>query len=76
MAALNKSKWFTDPSKKQLIIITLVWAICVSTIVLDKTDFFTTSFWNTDYFITYSVLLYSVYLLRTIYTNYFRARKN
>ena len=70
--SFGQSKWFKTPSKTNLVVVSLVWLIGISIIVLEKTDIFQKSFFSTKYFFTYFVILFSLSVVVTVYRNYFK----
>ena len=67
---LGQFSWYKNPSKINLIIGTLIWLIGIGTIVIDKTNFFHTTFFKSEYFFTYFLILFSVTLLGNMFKNY------
>lgn len=76
MASLEQSNWIKTPTKKHLIIITVVWFIAVITIVLGRTNMFSKTFLDIKYLITYYVLLYSAFIVLKAYRNYFKNNRS
>lgn len=75
MGAIENSHWFIRPSKKHLVIFTVIWFICVLIILLDMTDLFTQSFVNRSHLFTYFVLLFFASFFIKVYSNYFKNKR-
>ena len=64
--SFGQSKWFKTPSKTNLFVVSLVWLIGISIIVLEKTDIFQKPFFSTKYFFTYFIILFSLSIVVTV----------
>lgn len=71
-SSFGQSKWFKTPSKINLVVVSLIWLIGISIIVLDKTNIFQKSFFSTEYFFSYFAILFSLSIVLTVYRNYFK----
>lgn len=73
---IQEYQWYKTPKKYHVIIVTIIWLLCVTEIVLSKTDSFTKSFLNSEYYVTYILIILSVIILVQLYRNYFAVKKN
>ncbi|MBP6023344.1 hypothetical protein [Ferruginibacter sp.] len=70
--SFGQSKWFKTPSKTNLAVVTLVWLIGVTIIVLAKTEIFQKTFLDISYLFTYFIILFSLLIVVNVYRNYFK----
>jgi hypothetical protein len=67
----NQSNWIKNPTKKQIILVTIVWLVGVLLLVISMTDFF-----NKKYILFYFLILGTSYIIFKIYFNYFKNKKS
>jgi hypothetical protein len=72
----NKSNWIKNPTKKQMILVTIVWFVGVLLLVISMTDFFNTSIFNKKYILIYFLILGTSYIVYKIYFSYFKNKKS
>jgi hypothetical protein len=72
----NQSNWTKNPTKKQIIIVTIIWFVGVLLSVMSMTDFFHTSIFNKKYILIYFLILWVSYTVFKIYLNYFKNKKS
>jgi len=72
----DRPGWIKNPTKKQLIFLTLIWLTGLLFLLLSMTNFFSESILNKKYFILYFLLLISVLAMAGVYKNYFKSRAN
>ncbi len=70
-----QSKWFKTPTKAQLILVSLIWLIGTTLVVLEKTHYFLKTFFNLKNMGTYFILMISISILVNVYRNYFKQAK-
>ncbi len=60
------------PSKKILIIATLVWMLAMTLLVVSMTDVFTQSFFQNKYTVLYLIMFAAFLQMLRLYKNYFK----
>jgi hypothetical protein len=71
----NQSDWTKRPTKKQIIVITVLWLVSVLLLVIAITDFFHTSILSKKDIFSYFLILWVSYTVFKIYLNYFKNKK-
>jgi hypothetical protein len=68
------ASWFLAPTKKQAIILTLVWFAAVVMIIIASTDFFTRKLIQRNNFIPLLLIILTIPSISRIWVNYRKAR--
>ena len=68
----NKRNFITNPSKKNLIIFTLLWFLGIVLLTLSATDLFTESFFQKKYVLIYFLMIGSTITTIKLYKNYWK----
>lgn len=70
-----KAKWYNSPTKKQLILFTILWFVSVILFVVGTTGAFTESFLNKKYAVIYIILAGSTLSTTRLIRNYARNKQ-
>jgi hypothetical protein len=68
----KKRNFFTNPSKKNLLLFTPLWFLGISLSTLSMTDLFTESFLQKKYIMTYFSMITSTIVIALLYFFYWR----
>lgn len=71
----TKRNYIKNPSKKNLILFTLLWLISILLLTLSMTDFFVERFFQKKYFMLYFLMIGSTLSTAKVFINY-RKNKN
>ncbi|WP_192825167.1 hypothetical protein [Rufibacter sp. LB8] len=71
----QKSSWPSQPTKKHLLLVTVVWALGIAAMTLAVTDCFTRSFFSRGYLLLYFLMLISTLVAGETFRNYFWPKK-
>jgi uncharacterized protein involved in response to NO len=67
-----KNVWITNPSKRQVILFSILWLIGIALLVISMTDLFTKSIFQRKYIMMYLLILGSTVTIFKLFRNYFK----
>ncbi len=65
-----KTNWINNPSLKQLVLLTIVWAVGSLLLILSMTDFFTERFFQKNYVLVYFLMIGATWTMSKLYRSY------
>ena len=68
----KKESFLTNPTKKHLILFSLLWFICNTLLTLSITDLFTENFFQKNYLIMYFYMIGSTVAIGKLYSNHWK----
>jgi hypothetical protein len=72
--ATTKRDFINHPSKKTLILFTLLWFIGTVLLILSTTDVFSNSFFQKKYMMLYFLMICSTIMVIKLYLNYWKQK--
>lgn len=71
----DKRNWVKNPTKREVILVSIAWFAAAFLIILSVTNFFTESIFNKKYAMLYFLLIASIITVIKVFSNYFRNQK-
>jgi len=75
METIAKAKWYANPTKKQVVLFTILWFVAILLLIVGTTSAFTESFFNRKYTVIYILLIGATLSTARLIRNYFRNKK-
>jgi uncharacterized membrane protein len=72
----KKAKWLTNPTKKQVILVSLLWVTGLLLVLLATSDFFTENPFILQNLILFVIASLSVITLITMFVNYSKNKRD
>ncbi|ALJ00288.1 hypothetical protein DC20_16565 [Rufibacter tibetensis] len=70
----GKKTWVSHPTKKQLVLVVVVWVICVGLMVMAMTDFFRQSLFSRGNLVFLLLMVTSTFMVIGFCLNYLRSK--
>lgn len=68
----QKQHWVTHPTRRNLLMVVIVWIVANGLLVIAITDLFRESVINKKYTLIYAMMLFSTWITVNVISNYFK----